>query len=52
VARRAKQLLQDVGAKVFGVVLNNANLREHDYYYYRGYYSKYYNSEPESEQVA
>ena len=38
VVRRAKQLLQDVGAKVFGVVLNNVNLREHDYYYYRSYY--------------
>ena len=44
VARRTKQLLQDVGAKVFGVILNNVNLREHDYYYYRGYYSQYYSS--------
>jgi capsular exopolysaccharide synthesis family protein len=52
VVRRAKQLLQDVGAKVFGVVLNNVNMREHDYYYYRTYYSKYYSSEPETEQVA
>ena len=33
VARRTQQLLQDVCAKIFGVVLNNVNLREHDYYY-------------------
>jgi len=52
VVRRAKQLLQDVGAKVFGVVLNNVNLREHDYYY-RSYYSHYYSSEAEAaEEVA
>ncbi len=42
VVRRTKQLLQDVGAKVFGVILNNVNLREHDYYYYRGYYAHSY----------
>jgi succinoglycan biosynthesis transport protein ExoP len=52
VARRTKQLLQDVGAKVFGVILNNVNLREHDYYYYRGYYSQYYSSpEPDADQA-
>jgi succinoglycan biosynthesis transport protein ExoP len=44
VVRRTKQLLQDVGAKVFGVILNNVNLREHDYYYYRGYYAHSYYS--------
>jgi polysaccharide biosynthesis transport protein len=44
VVRRTRQLLQDVGAKVFGVILNNVNLREHDYYYYRGYYSHSYYS--------
>lgn len=53
VARRTKQLLQDVGAKVFGIVLNNVNLREHDYYYYRGYYSNsYYSHDAEVDQVA
>jgi polysaccharide biosynthesis transport protein len=52
VARRTKQLLQDVGAKVFGVILNNVNLREHDYYYYRSYYgNSYYHSEDESGQA-
>jgi capsular exopolysaccharide synthesis family protein len=44
VVRRTRQLLQDVGAKVFGVILNNVNLREHDYYYYRGYYAHSYYS--------
>jgi capsular exopolysaccharide synthesis family protein len=53
VVRRTKQLLQDVGAKVFGVVLNNVNLREHDYYYYRSYYSQtYYNADASAEEVA
>jgi capsular exopolysaccharide synthesis family protein len=53
VVRRARQLLQDVGAKVFGVVLNNVNLREHDYYYYRSYYSQsYYSADADAEQIA
>lgn len=53
VVRRTKQLLQDVGAKVFGVILNNVNLREHDYYYYRGYYARrYYGAEAAGEQPA
>ncbi len=39
VIRRSKQLLQDVGAKIFGVVLNNVNLNSQDnYYYYQSYY--------------
>jgi capsular exopolysaccharide synthesis family protein len=43
VVRRSRQLLQDVGAKIFGVVLNNVNLRSDDYYYYQRYYGqKYY----------
>ncbi|HEX8190679.1 MAG TPA: polysaccharide biosynthesis tyrosine autokinase [Pyrinomonadaceae bacterium] len=52
VVRRTKQLLQDVGAKVFGVILNNVNMREHDYYYYRGYYSQYYSHEAGAEEAA
>jgi succinoglycan biosynthesis transport protein ExoP len=53
VVRRTRQLLQDVGAKVFGVILNNVNLREHDYYYYRSYYShSYYNADADAEEVA
>src|SRR5437868_2496070 len=52
IARRTRQILQDVGAKVFGVILNNVNLREHDYYYYQSYQSNsYYKTEPNAEQV-
>ena len=52
IVRRTKQILQDVGAKVFGVVLNNVNLREHDYYYYRSYQSNgYYKHDAEAEQA-
>ncbi|HEY6329365.1 MAG TPA: CpsD/CapB family tyrosine-protein kinase, partial [Blastocatellia bacterium] len=41
--QRAKQELTSVGAKIFGVVLNNIDLKSegyNDYYYYR-YYSSY-----------
>ncbi len=41
VVRRSRQLLQDVGAKIFGVVLNNVNLKSQDnYYYYQSYYHR------------
>lgn len=43
IVRRARQELATVGAKIFGVVLNNVDLRRDgysDYYYYR-YYSGY-----------
>lgn len=46
VVRRAKQDLRSVGAKIFGVVLNNVDLKRegyHDYYYYR-YHSNYSSS--------
>jgi capsular exopolysaccharide synthesis family protein len=42
IVRRSKQVLQDVGAKIFGVVLNNVSLRPSDYYYYKYYNSRYY----------
>jgi capsular exopolysaccharide synthesis family protein len=48
VVRRAKQQLLDVGANIFGIVLNNVKLESQDYYYYGGYYSSYYTS-PEDE---
>lgn len=44
VVRRAKQHLLDVGAHIFGVVLNNVKLEQQDYYY-SGYYSNYYSTE-------
>lgn len=40
VIRRSKQLLNDIGAKIFGVVLNNVNLRSQDSYYYQSYYHR------------
>ncbi|OLE50999.1 MAG: hypothetical protein AUG51_24830 [Acidobacteria bacterium 13_1_20CM_3_53_8] len=46
VVRRARQVLQDVGAKIFGIVLNNVNISSHDHYYYQRYYQQsYYDSE-------
>jgi len=50
VVRRARQQLLDVGANIFGVVLNNVKLEsQQDYYYagYYGYYSNHYYSEDE-----
>ena len=47
VVRRAKQQLLDVGAHIFGVVLNNVKLETQDYYY-SGYYSNYYSTESDS----
>src|SRR5438552_1320754 len=54
VVRRSRQLLIDVGAKIFGVVPNNVNVRSHDYYYYyqRYYHQAYYHSDAESEKAA
>ena len=41
IVRRSRQLLQDIGAKIFGVVLNNVNLRSQDNsYYYQSYYHR------------
>jgi succinoglycan biosynthesis transport protein ExoP len=54
IVRRAKQQLQDVGAHVFGIVLNNVKLEGTDYYY-AGYYSGYYaedESAPEGAETA
>lgn len=56
VVRRAKQKLTDVGAHIFGVVLNNVKMEpSHDYYYggyYSGYYSDYYQSDEDETPVA
>jgi succinoglycan biosynthesis transport protein ExoP len=53
VVRRAKQQLQDVGAHIFGIVLNNVKLEGMDYYY-SGYYSGYYSDDeaPEGAETA
>ena len=47
IVRRSRQLLQDVGAKIVGVVLNNLTVQSHDYYYYQ----RYYNSRPYKSDV-
>jgi polysaccharide biosynthesis transport protein len=48
VVRRASQELTGIGAKVFGVVLNNVNLQREGYdeYYYQRYYSTYSSDSP------
>jgi polysaccharide biosynthesis transport protein len=50
IVRRATQLLTGVGAKIFGVVLNNVTVSRHDYYYNRNY-ERYYYPNPEVENV-
>lgn len=45
IVRRSRQVLQAVGAKIFGVVLNNVTLQPDDYYYHNYYYQKYYHAE-------
>ncbi|MBC7900404.1 MAG: polysaccharide biosynthesis tyrosine autokinase [Saprospiraceae bacterium] len=51
VVRRTRQLLQDVGAKILGVVLNRVNLNSQDnYYYYQSYYHRNnYNSDDQAD---
>lgn len=53
VVRRSRQLLLDVGAKLFGVVLNNVSVRSHDYYYYyqRYYQQSYYTKDADTEKA-
>lgn len=47
VVKRTKQIISDVGGKIFGVVLNNVNTQSTDYYYYQRYYSSYYERDEE-----
>jgi polysaccharide biosynthesis transport protein len=49
IVRRSRQVLTDVGAKIFGVVLNNVTLRPSDYYYYK-YYAGHYSHKAEEDQ--
>jgi succinoglycan biosynthesis transport protein ExoP len=51
VVRRAKQQLLDIGANLYGVVLNNVKLEGSNSYYYYGYYSSYYTTD-EDEALA
>lgn len=49
VVRRAKQRLLDVGANIYGVVLNNVKADASEYYY-GGYYADYYSEEEEQQR--
>jgi succinoglycan biosynthesis transport protein ExoP len=51
IVSRSRQLLHDVGAKIFGVVLNNVSLQSHDYYYYQRYYSQRYYGKDEQAKI-
>jgi Mrp family chromosome partitioning ATPase len=42
VVLRSQQLIQDVGGRIFGVVLNNTSVTGDDHYYYSRRYSEYY----------
>ena len=46
----AQQALQDVGAKILGVVLNRVDLRSPDYYYGYRYY-RYYKPESSEHEI-
>ncbi|MEK6334880.1 MAG: polysaccharide biosynthesis tyrosine autokinase [Acidobacteriota bacterium] len=52
VVRRSRQLLLDVGAKLFGVVLNNVSVRSHDYYYHERYYQQAYYTKDDTGKAA
>jgi capsular exopolysaccharide synthesis family protein len=48
VVAHSRQLLDDVGARIYGVVLNDADTRASRYYYYsRYYYEQYYDPNEE-----
>ena len=49
VVRHSRQMLRDVNAKVFGVVLNNVNLRTDGRYHQRHYDSEYYSADAHAE---
>jgi capsular exopolysaccharide synthesis family protein len=50
VVARARRLLQEVGARIIGVVVNRVDTSPHSEYYYSSYYSHYhYGTEPPSE---
>lgn len=40
VVKRTRQMLQEIGAKIIGVVLNKADVRSNDYYYYHYDYQR------------
>lgn len=48
---RAKQLVENAGGNIAGVVLNNINILRDDYYYYNSYYSHYSDTTPALDEV-
>ena len=51
-AVRTAQRLRDVGARIFGAVLNNVDIKsaDYDYYYHQYYYYSYYSDEKKKER--
>ncbi|HEU6447875.1 MAG TPA: polysaccharide biosynthesis tyrosine autokinase [Verrucomicrobiae bacterium] len=50
---RAKQVIEKVGGRFLGVVLNNINMsQDESYYYYSGYYYDYYSTNEKQEPSA
>ncbi len=46
IVQRSRQILGEVGAKIYGVVLNDADMKSSDsYYYYSSYYNSYYRND-------
>lgn len=53
IVMRSRQLLDDVGAKIYGVVLNDADMKgDNSYYYYGSYYHDYYASEGDEKEAS
>jgi capsular exopolysaccharide synthesis family protein len=52
VVMRSQQSLEDVGAKIIGVVLNRVDMHSSDYYYGYRYYSNYKSAERSSNEEA
>src|SRR5438876_5953144 len=52
IVRRSRQLLSDVGAKIFGVVLNNVTVSKHDYYYYNQYRDYYHSAADQPTEIS
>ena len=52
IARRSLKMLQEVGARILGVVLNNVNIRSYDYHLQQTYYQQTYykNADPSGSQ--
>jgi len=50
---RAKQMVEKVGGRLLGVVLNNINISQDSYYYYySGYYYDYYSKNDDSKPAS